>query len=127
MRSLAQLLEDQDAEVFLILPRLVLLSGLREPKHLALAAWLLPELAEEASGGEPCGIGAAKRMVLESSLTWSVLMEQAVQGGEGKAFRALEALSMQMQRRKTLGKMKQGLSDLEQLRGPSSGTAAALS
>lgn len=44
LRSLAQLLEDQDAEVFLILPRLVLLSGLREPKHIALPGWLLPEL-----------------------------------------------------------------------------------
>lgn len=49
---------------------------------------------------EPCNLA---RTILESSLTWSDFIEQAVEGGEGTAFRALEALSMQMQRRKTLG------------------------
>eukprot|EP00930_Biecheleria_cincta_P069726 TRINITY_DN57435_c0_g1_i1.p1 TRINITY_DN57435_c0_g1~~TRINITY_DN57435_c0_g1_i1.p1 ORF type:complete len:629 (+),score=114.68 TRINITY_DN57435_c0_g1_i1:64-1887(+) len=48
----ASLLKDQDAELFLILPRLVLLCGLAVPAHFALTANFLPHHFQQSVSGK---------------------------------------------------------------------------
>ncbi|CAK9083742.1 unnamed protein product [Durusdinium trenchii] len=111
----AQLLEDQSPELFMILPRLVLLWGLRDATLLPLAASLLPELqalgeksgeAEAADGGRT---GPAQLLAFHAAVQTAPELLAAVLRGpnsvEGQSedieafLRALEATSLQLQRR----------------------------
>ena len=109
--TLATMVDVHDAELFLVLPRLVLLSGLRTTSHMALAKSILPDLEVTAlqvpslcDGIESSGSSSPRSSC--TSVSWDVLMAQAIQGpGSAKdpnleAFLLeLETLSMQLQRK----------------------------
>ncbi|CAJ1396672.1 unnamed protein product [Effrenium voratum] len=113
--TLAGLIEDQDAELFMILPRLVLLSGLRSPSHLALAQEILPELeAPVQEGAQPYPFAELRQALGQLSIHqgdgWQFLMAKAIQGpGQAAAdergraveafLRQLEGFSIQLQRK----------------------------
>lgn len=104
----AKLVEDQDAELFLILPRLVLLSGLWESSHCALArnfgmeGWQWEALSEEFL--KLCLIFPGNQLEF-----WKLLVAKALHGPGDcddqefsrsleKFLLQLEGLSMQLQR-----------------------------
>eukprot|EP00931_Biecheleriopsis_adriatica_P018946 TRINITY_DN13068_c0_g1_i5.p1 TRINITY_DN13068_c0_g1~~TRINITY_DN13068_c0_g1_i5.p1 ORF type:complete len:625 (+),score=146.94 TRINITY_DN13068_c0_g1_i5:94-1875(+) len=121
--ELSSMLEDQDAEIFLILPRILLLCCLMEPTNFALPAMFLPHhfgRAESRREGEDCDDGALSEEVLvlqelfekataflKSSHTavWDALARRAI-AGSGKVERdavevlmlKLEGLSVELQR-----------------------------
>lgn len=117
--SFANMIDNQDAELFLILPRLVLLSGLQSAPNMALAQSLMPDLevATKDSQIETDAAGvehgsSSKRSAVDRCLAdllvdvdWDVLTWQVIKGpgnatGTLEAFLLeLEALSMELQRK----------------------------
>eukprot|EP00931_Biecheleriopsis_adriatica_P115024 TRINITY_DN90876_c0_g1_i1.p1 TRINITY_DN90876_c0_g1~~TRINITY_DN90876_c0_g1_i1.p1 ORF type:complete len:581 (-),score=138.36 TRINITY_DN90876_c0_g1_i1:122-1864(-) len=122
--KLRSMLQDQDAELFLVLPRLVLLCTLQEPMLAHLAAGFLPHHFSTWEGADMFASSEIARLAsqfdeLKNSLTisdhlskplslvWELVVEAAISGpgsselpsGAQEFISKLEGFSMELQRR----------------------------
>ncbi|CAJ1338944.1 unnamed protein product [Effrenium voratum] len=106
--EMAQLVEEQDAELFLVLPRLVLLSCLWTPSYCALLRALLPNMPWEVLDWQFCELRLRSKDELGF---WKLLMASAMKGPGQTATNEfeqsleqfmlqVEGISMQLQRSK---------------------------
>eukprot|EP00435_Cladocopium_sp_Y103_P002607 s3201_g1.t1 len=117
-QDFASLVESQEAELFLVLPRLVLLCSLAGPERASpFTATMLPSHFEEVSEGDDLGLHFSRTAEwaellkkfkdLEQERSWRQLVENALQGPSSaqdepmKAFLTqLEALGFELTRRR---------------------------